>query len=252
MAHKNAQQIIAQGRVIRPWLGVKIQSVEQVGQDVRQRLVGVQKGVMIQGIDPETPASKSDLKPFDVVVEIDGVAVDTAKDLQAEVLKKKVGQVVKLRLVRNGKPLSVEMKTGELPSQVVQVSRPMPKEETQAASGYGFTVQPLNESLARRFNLSEVRGLVISNIEPGSTAETAGLLPGDVITEVDYKEVHTVAGLKKALAEGDHSKGTLVHLVRQGTRVFTVLKKAGGSAPKAAPDKTPAAPTKEKSPPPSN
>lgn len=252
MAHKNAQQIIAQGRVIRPWLGVKIQSVDQVGQDVRQRLVGVQKGVMIQGIDPETPASKSDLKPFDVVVEIDGVLVETAKDLQQEVLKKKVGQAVKLRIVRNGKPLAVEMKTGELPSQVVQVSRPVSKEEAQPASGYGFTVQPLNDSLARRFNLSDSRGLVISNVEAGSAAEAAGLVPGDVITEVDYKEIHSVAGLKKALAEADGNKGTLLHLVRQGTRIFTVLRKASAEPSKSAPGKPVPGPEKGKSPPLSN
>jgi serine protease Do len=234
MAHKNAQQIIAQGRVIRPWLGVKIQGIDQVGEEVRARLVGVNSGVMIQGIDPETPASKSDLKPFDVVTEIDGAKVGTAKELQSEVLKKKVGQTVKLSVVRNGKTISVDLKTGELPSQVVQVSRPLPKDDAQPSTGYGFTVQPLTEPLARRFNLPYTGGLVISNIDPASPADSAGLLPGDVITEVDYKTIVSIPALKKALADSDPEKGILIHLIRQGTKIFTVMKKKDASVKKEA------------------
>ena len=225
MAHKNAKQIIVQGRVIRPWLGVKIQSVDQVGPEVRLRLVGVKNGVMIQGIDPDTPAAKSDLKPFDVVTQIDGVKVDTAKELQQQVLNKQVGQTVKLVVIRNGQPLDIDLKTGELPSPVVPVSHQVNKEKVRSNDGYGFTVQPLNEALARRFNLPYTSGLVVSNVDSASPADAAGLLPGDVITEVDYKNIPTISALKKALSEGDPDKGTLIHLVRQGTKVFTVLKK---------------------------
>ena len=248
MAHLNARQIITQGRVIRPWLGVKIQSLDQVSPDVRDRLVGVKKGVMIQGIDPETPASASDLKPFDVVTEIDGVKVETAKQLQQEVLKKKVGQTVKLAVVRNGKAIPIDLKTGELPSQVVPVSHSVKKDEGQPNIGYGFTVQPLSEPLARRFNLPRINGLVISSVEPGSPAETAGLLPGDVITEVDYKAIQSINGLKKALKEGDLERGTLIQLVRQGTKIFTVLKKNKDSVRKAE-DGGPKAAEKETTPP---
>ena len=238
MAHMNARQIIAQGRVIRPWLGIKIQSIDQVGPEVRNRLVGVKKGVMVQGIDPETPASRSDLKPFDVVLEIDGVKVETAKELQKEVLKKKVGQTVNLSVVRNGKVMAVDLKAGELPSQVVPVLRSVNKDEGQPHLGYGFTVQPLSEPLAQRFNLPRIKGLVISNVDPGSPAEAAGLLPGDVITEVDYKVIDSINGLKKTLKEGDPEKGTLVHLVRQGTKIFTVLKKNSRDAGKKAEETT--------------
>lgn len=248
MAHKNAKQIILQGRVIRPWLGVKIQSVDQVGPEVRDRLVGVKKGVMIQGIDPDTPASKSDLKPFDVVTEIDGVKVDSAKELQQQVLNKQVGQTVKLVIVRNGKPMNIDLKTGELPSPVVPVANRPAKDDVQPSSGYGFTVQPLNEALARRFNLSPMSGLVVSNVEPSSAADAAGLLPGDVITEVDYKSIPSISALKKALNDGDPEKGTLIHLVRQGTKVFTVLKKEKDAAPKSDEKSAKPAP-KEKTPP---
>ncbi len=247
MAHKNARQIISQGRVIRPWLGVKIQSVEQLSPEVKNRLRGVASGAMIQGIDPDTPASKSDLKPFDVVIEIDGVKIASAKELQAEVLNKKVGQTVKLAVVREGKTIKLELKTGELPSPVVAVSRTLPREDAAPSSGFGFTVQPLNEALAKRFNVPLTSGLVISNIDSGSAADAAGLMPGDVVTEVDYKEIRSIGALKKALTDSDPDKGALIHLMRQGTRVFTVLKKNATAAPKGD-KKTPPTPAPEQAP----
>ena len=74
----------------------------------------MQPGVVIKTIEPETPAYNSDLRPADIVTQVDGVPVRTAHELQKEVLKKQVGQTLELDVWRNGKAVKVKITTGQL------------------------------------------------------------------------------------------------------------------------------------------
>ena len=67
-------------------------------------------------IEAHAPAHRSELRTSDVVTEIDGVKLGNAQELQKEVLKKKIGQVVQLTVSRDGAPLVVPVTLGELPS----------------------------------------------------------------------------------------------------------------------------------------
>ncbi|MBV9463415.1 MAG: trypsin-like peptidase domain-containing protein, partial [Verrucomicrobiae bacterium] len=224
MAHLNAKQILTQGRVIRPWLGVKIQGLEQMSQEVRQRLSGVSQGVVVEAIEPDTPAAQSELRASDVVTAIDGVKVVNAKELQREILSKKIGQVIRLDVIRAGKPKLIELKTGELPgSQPTPSPRATPRIVKAPATRYGVTVQTISPGMARRLDLPTPDGLLVSSVDPGSAADQAGLMAGDIITEVDYHGIRSLNGFKKALAMGDPDKGLLLHVARSGTQVFAVM-----------------------------
>jgi S1-C subfamily serine protease len=116
-------QLINSGRVIRPWLGIRIESLSQ-NAELRERVVGIEDGVVVDTIEADAPAYFSDLRPADIITEIDGAKVNSAHDLQKEVLKKTVGQVLQLTVWRNGQTLKIPVATGELPSDVAKTQAP--------------------------------------------------------------------------------------------------------------------------------
>lgn len=111
-----ADQLIATGRVVRPWLGIRIETLSQ-NPAVRERVPGLAGGVVVDTVEANAPAYKSDLRPADIILEIDGTKIATAHDLQKEVSRKKVGQVLQLTVWRNGVTRKIQVATGELPAE---------------------------------------------------------------------------------------------------------------------------------------
>src|SRR5713101_5536839 len=121
LAKEIGNELIAGHKIVRPWLGIRI---ETLGDDssIRDLFKGIEKGVVVRTIEADAPAYKSDLRPFDVITQVDGTAVETDSQLQHEILKKKVGQNVELTVWRKGQTMKVPVKTGELPSEIARVS----------------------------------------------------------------------------------------------------------------------------------
>ena len=101
LANDIGQQLIAGHKIIRPWLGIRIESL---GDDpsIRELFKGVEKGVVVRTIEADAPAYKSELRPFDVITQVDNSPVSTDSQLQREILKKRVGQSVELTIWRKG------------------------------------------------------------------------------------------------------------------------------------------------------
>src|SRR5213596_3900491 len=121
MAKEIGAELIAGHKIVRPWLGIRI---ETLGDDpsIRDLLKGADKGVVVRTIEADAPAYKSDLRPFDVITHVDGAPVDTDSQLQHEILKKKIGQNVELTVWRKGQAIKIPVKTGELPSEIARAS----------------------------------------------------------------------------------------------------------------------------------
>src|SRR4051812_21921049 len=123
MAKDIGAELIAGHKIMRPWLGIRI---ETLGDDpgVRDLFKGVEKGVVVRTIEGDAPAYKSDLRPFDVITQVDGATVTTDTQLQREILKKKIGQTVDLTVWRKGQTVKIPVIAGELPGEVGRVSNP--------------------------------------------------------------------------------------------------------------------------------
>src|SRR5213596_1155745 len=121
MAKEIGNELIAGRKIVRPWLGIRI---ETLGDDpaIRDLFKGIDKGVVVRTIEADAPAYKSDLRPFDVITQIDGAPVTTDTQLQHEILKKKIGQNVELTVWRKGQTMKIPIKTGELPNEIARVS----------------------------------------------------------------------------------------------------------------------------------
>lgn len=221
-----SKQLIERGKVVRPWLGIRI---ETLGEDatLRDQIQGVEKGVVIKSIEPETPAYKSDLRPADVITAVDDQPVTTAQQLQKLILTKNVGQIVKLTLWRNGKSIPVQVTTGELPSAGEASRGPLeePGQPAEPASGvFGLRLEDLTKETADRIGSKQSAGAVVTEVEPRSPASLADLQPNDVITEVDGKPVPDAAAARKLLSDHDRKKTVLLFYERKGQKTYAVLK----------------------------
>lgn len=226
LANEIGQQLVAGKKIARPWLGIRIESV---GDDpsVRGLLKGVDKGVVVRRIEADAPANKSDLRPFDVITKVDGAPVTTDTQLQHEILKKKIGQPVKLTVWRKGQSLEIPVTTGELPNEIARASNesvPPDQSRPQDLGKFGLQVQDITKEMAERLHLNETKGVIVTDVADNSIAAAQGIEREDVITEVDGKAVADVKSFREALNKADPKRGVLLYLDHQGSKTFAVLK----------------------------
>src|SRR3954464_4545789 len=226
MAKDIGGELIAGHKIVRPWLGIRI---ETLGDDpsIRDLFKGADKGVVVRTIEADAPASKSNLRPFDVITHVDGSAITSDSQLQHEILKKKVGDNVELTGWRKGQAIKVSVKTGELPDEITRASN-KPVQPTQPKpqdlGKFGLQVQELTKDVAERLHLSSQQGVIVTDVEENSIAGAQGIEREDVITEVDGKPVTNVQSFREALNKADPKRGVLFYLDRKGSKTFAVLK----------------------------
>src|SRR6266576_2785391 len=230
MAREIGTELIAGHKIVRPWLGIRIESL---GDDpsIRDLFKGLDKGVVVRTIEADAPANKSDLRPFDVITQVDGAAVTTDTQLQHEILKKKIGQNVELTVWRKGQTLKIAVTTGELPNDISQASNeikpPAPSQPEESTNKFGLQVQELTREMALRMKLGVTEGVIVTDVAENSLAAAQDIQREDVITEVDGKKITNLASFREALNKADPKKGVLLYLDRKGSKTFAVLK-AGG------------------------
>jgi serine protease Do len=219
-------ELIAGHKIVRPWLGIRIESL---GDDpsIRDLFQGLEKGVVVRTIEADAPANKSQLRPFDVITQVDGAAVATDSQLQHEILKKRVGQSVELTVWRKGRTMKIPVTTGELPGEVSRASnetvRPnQPKPED--IGKFGLQVQDLGKEVAERLHLAVAQGVIVTDVSENSIASQQDIQREDVITEIDGKPVTNVQTFRDALNKADPKRGVLLYLDRKGNKTFAVLK----------------------------
>lgn len=218
-------QLITGGKISRPWLGIRIESLGE-NSPLAEHIKGVEKGAVVVAIEPDTPAYKSDLRPADVITAVDGVNLSTAHDLQREILKKKIGQELELSIWRNGKTQKITLKTGELPSTFAKITKEKPSSAISEPAGdlYGLQLQNVTPDLAGQFNLKSPAGVLVTDVTPGSPAAEADLQRGDLITEIDEKPVADADTARKLLGSHDAKRGVLLFIERKGQKTYTVIK----------------------------
>ena len=229
LAKEIGAELMAGHKIVRPWLGIRI---ETLGDDssIRDLFKGIEKGVVVRTIEADAPAYKSDLRPFDVITQVDGTAVETDSQLQHEILKKKVGQNVELTVWRKGQTMKVPVKTGELPNEIARASNEpikpaQPKQED--VGKFGLQVQDLTKEVAERLHLGVQQGVIVTDVSDNSIAAQQDIQRQDIITEVDGKPVNNVASFREALTKADPKRGVLLYLDRKGSKTFAVLKATG-------------------------
>ena len=229
MAKEVGNELMAGHKIMRPWLGIRI---ETLGDDssIRDMFKGIDKGVVVRTIEADAPAYKSDLRPGDVITNVDGLPVATDTELQHQILRKKIGQKVEVTVWRKGQTLKIPITTGELPNEISRASNPpvqQPPSPEEQAGKFGLQVQELSKEMIDRLKLGVQQGVIVTDVAENSLAAQQGIEREDVITEVDGKPVTNLQSFRQALNKADPRRGVLLYLDRKGTKTFAVLRATG-------------------------
>ena len=196
MARKVVLQLKEKGRVVRGKLGVSIAPLP-IDQDTQKLLnLKSRKGALIQSVEEGGPAEKAGLKQYDVIIEINGQAVENSEDLRMKIADIAPGGKVEIKFIRDGKETMTQATVVELEPET-QAKRPAER----IGADIGAEVEALTPALSRRYGLKTSRGLVITDIASGSPAEKRGLQPGDIILEANRQKIETVEQWRALLAK---------------------------------------------------
>jgi len=223
MARPIAEQLIAGGRVHRPYIGIAM-------QDVTPELAAglgagaPQKGAIVGTVEPSSPAGRAGLQPGDVIVTVDGREVAGSRAVQKAVLAKALKQAVALGVWRNGARLSLSAITAEHPGDA-QGEKLAQGDEPNGQGKLGVELQSLTPELAQRLGVDEARGAVVAAVAPNSPAAEAGVRQGDVIVEVDRHAVASAEDATRALRT-PRQGGHLLRVRRGDGALFVVVPTA--------------------------
>jgi len=224
MAKSVMDQLINKGVVTRGWLGIAIQNITPE----LARGFGLKKsgGVLVTEIFDGSPAEKAGLKRGDVILEINGKKTSNVQILRNMVAQTEVEKTIKLKIIREGNPVSLQAKVAELPKEISEAP-PAELEESVGEENKlaGFSITELTPVIAKQLGLSrEEKGVVIVTVEPYSVAEEAGLKKGDVIQEMDRKRVENLRDFNNITSRIRKGDTVLLFINRGGKKSYITLK----------------------------
>jgi serine protease Do len=215
LAKRVIDQLKSNGKVSRGWLGVTIQSVDE---DIAASL-GLDKprGAMITSLSKNSPASKSDMEVGDLIVAVDGSAIDDSRDLARKIAGYAPSNEVSVTVLRDGKKQDITIKLGTFPSskQLASLQKKSKKPASEEMEDLGLSLAPASEFTSG----SVEEGVVIIEVNPDSDAAEKGLKAGDIILEVAGDIVSDPADVAKSVRKARDKGRRSVHmLVRSGDR----------------------------------
>lgn len=176
-----ADQLIANGKVTRAYLGLTPENLKPF--EIEQ--YGIQQGAIVRNVEEGSAAAKAGIKPNDIVTEIAGRRIRGEQDLRDAMLIHKPGQSVVIKIVRDGKVQTVNAQLTGRPDLLAQAEEPVaprefseqPQPDAQAPVTLGVRIRELTTEEKAQFG----SGVMVTQVEPGSPAEEAGIPVGAVI-----------------------------------------------------------------------
>jgi serine protease Do len=198
-------QLEKEGSIKRGYMGVQLEDID----DEQAQSLGVKdsEGAFVMMVVPGSAAEKSGLEPYDLIVEFGGKKISSARDLTKAAAGTPVGAKVTVKIVRNGKPKTVNLTMGsnaELKTARRGQKNPKKIEGLKAPFGLGFVTADYSPEIGDEFQLPHLRRPrpVILAVEGNTEAARSGLAPGDVILDVNRTEVARARDVIKNLRKG--------------------------------------------------
>jgi serine protease Do len=213
------EQLIKEGKVVRGWLGVYIESV---GEDMAKAFdMKDPKGALVQRVVENGPAAKADIQAGDIIIKVNDTVIESSDQLTNLVATFTPDTKVDVVVWRDGKEKQVTVKLGERP----QGGAPQDVEaEKGAENKLGIEVQNLTSELAQRFGYEGDAGVLITDVQSGSVAEREGLQSGDLVMTVNRVKVSNVAEFNRVVGKLEAGQIVLLRLKREDMSFFRTLR----------------------------
>lgn len=217
LARQIMEQLIATGKVVRGWMGVYIQGVdEELMQTLKLPTVD---GALVTKVSPGSPASKAGLQERDFIIEVEGTRIRDHNHLMNTIAAFKPEARVRVKFIRDGQERSVLVTLSERPDTSADAREKQPSELT-----LGMKLQNLSADLAEEYDLAEASGIVVTRVEAGSQAQKEGIRPGDVIHEVNRQAVSSVSQFRRLVFQSKPGDILLLRIARPEGNFFVALQ----------------------------
>lgn len=218
MAKAIVPQLKKSGEVQRGFLGVDIQDLTP--ELAKHWGLDITKGVIITEVRKDSAAEKAGIKADDIVVELDGKPVESAKELQNRVAMLEPGTRVKMVVLRDGQRRTLTAKLSRRPPLSELLGQ---KGAEKTLTDLGFSVQDLTEDLAKRYDYEGQSGVIVTRVESGSQAAQAGIVPGALIKEVNGEPVSNTREFNEQISKAEKKGSILLKVRRQRYTYFVLL-----------------------------
>ncbi|MDX9857853.1 MAG: DegQ family serine endoprotease [candidate division Zixibacteria bacterium] len=214
MAMRVMNSLISEGRVVRGWLGVSIQDVDET---IAQAMKLPQTtGALVGDVSEDSPAAKAGLEAGDLITSVDGREIRNSSQLRNQIAATPPGSSVRLGVIRNDRAITLTVTLGELPSELARGGV-----TTDIEDMLGFSVQTMSNDLARRYNIDQrATGVVVTSLDPQSPAYEAGLREGDLIRSVERQRVQSSDQFYTVINEKKRGDSVLLRVIRGGNAFF--------------------------------
>ena len=214
MAVRIMNALITSGKVVRGWLGVSIQGINQ--QIANAMKLTQTSGALIGDVVADSPADSAGLKAGDIITSVNGKNVKNTVELRNQIAATAPGTKVTLGINRDGKMMDVTVTLGELPSTMAAG----PGSST-VQQKLGFSVSNLSADLARQYGLNaNMTGVVVTSIDQTSGAFRSGLRQGDLIVSVNRQPIKNVAEFNNVISSKKSGETVLLRISRQGNSFY--------------------------------
>jgi serine protease Do len=204
-------QILAHGSVLPTWIGLEVQDL--TGELASHFGVKAGSGVLVRGIEPDSPAARADVHTGDIVTRVQGERIENTAEYDRRVRGLASGERLRLALAGEGGDRIVELDIAALPTDVI---------DRFAWQGVGLEVAATSGVV------------VVKRVRPGSPAAEIGFASGDVLAAIGGREIEGVEGFRKEIGAARSSSSMLVSVVR-GRRLHRVVIPLGEKKQRPAP-----------------
>ncbi|MCS6838761.1 MAG: trypsin-like peptidase domain-containing protein, partial [Bdellovibrionaceae bacterium] len=221
-------QLEKSGSIKKGYLGIGLVDLADVDPQSRSYLgikESLEGGVIVNHVESGSPASQGGLRVYDVIIEFDGKKVVDANQFVDLVGDAEIGKKVNIKVLREGKARTLTVEIGERPGHLQRLKNQFFKPEiidSEVVEKYGFEVIDSTPEKRKQYGIpDDVRHPIVVHVRPGSSASASGMLPGDVILDINKEEVKSS---KEVVEKLKSKKDHLLRIYRAGMRLFLKLK----------------------------
>jgi len=235
-----AQDMIFESNRDAGWLGVTISEV--TADKAKESKLSTARGVLVEQVDPNSPAAKAALKTGDIITEFDGQRVEGTTAFRRMVRETPQGRTVQLTIWREGQSQTLSAELAAMPRQSREGMSPgiprMPpfpdapdilrrfREHGMipTAPTIGISAMDVSGQLGSYFNAPDGEGVLVTEVKENSPAAKGGLKAGDVITKMNGKRVHDLGELRGQLGESRDTKTVSLSVIRKGVETSLTVE----------------------------
>jgi len=214
MAKSILPDLKSKGKVTRGWMGISVQDVtEDIAKNLRMKQA---RGALISDIFKGDPADKSGLRSGDVIIEINGKSINDSHELLIMIASFHVGDKVNVKVLRDGQERAFQVAVAE------RKDRPeMARENIEGKVSLGMTVHSITPQMARQLDIPSLKGVIVTDVEEGSSADEVGIQPRDIILQINKVRVNSLKDYQQEMSKAS-AKNSVLLLIKRGASTFYV------------------------------